>query len=422
MILAALAFLTTTLAWTGVAEAADTPRWALLSVAAPFLLIGRAPTPRPSAAACLALFLIVAWASLAWSPSLWDGLDRCWKLSLLAMLAALGASLSDREWRLAVLGFAAGVATNGALAILQWAEWPPALDLIHQIGTPAGTFVNKNRLAEAAALAFVALAATADRRLWWFCPPILAALLLPFSKGAILAAAAPLAILAWRRSVWLFAALAGALGGAVLFLLPRLMSDIGIATRLSLWSDTLAALSPFGRGAGSWPALYPQFQRAHWEKIFSFGLVPEGPHADPLLLAFEFGLAALLLAWPLFVAFREGPDDARAVLLAFCVAGLFAFPLALPASGFIAALAFGRAVRVRAAVRRGNDLRRGDVQGRAGDGLAVGDPEGDRPGRGDIPVLAAFARGAGDDVVADGPGRSHPRARLRQVGAAARAP
>jgi hypothetical protein len=417
------AFLLTVLYWPGVAESADTPRWAMISAVAPFLLLNRAPRLTPWVAPLLGVFLAWAWASLLWTPALWDGLDRCWRWTLAAAMVLLGATLTDKEWRWTLIAFSAGVALNGALALGQYLQWQPALGLVEQVSPPAGTFLNKNRLAEAAALALAGLLGMGLRARVVFplLVPAALTLVLAGSRIAAIAAAGAALIFLWPRARVLAIGLGLALFANFVF---SFQPDTSVAARLSLWRDTLANLAPLGRGAGSWVALYPSFTTVGSTAAYRFGTLPEHPHNEAVYLLFELGPAALALPALFVLAWRRGAadDDCRFVLAAFGLIALAAFPLALPASVGLAALALGRALRRRDTLRGFPDARRSDLQSGPRYREYFRDPLRDDRGFGGFSGLGPFARGARQSRRANGPGRSDSGARVPQERAAGGTP
>jgi hypothetical protein len=93
----------------------------------------------------------------------------------------------------------------------------------------------------------------------------------------------------------------------------------------------------FGQGLGSFYHLYSWFEHAH---------------NDLLQVTYETGFLGILL----FLGFMayclwSGPLPERLVLLAFLVEGLFDFPLYMPSTSFLAALAAGSILRSRDPVR-----------------------------------------------------------------------
>ncbi|HTT77363.1 MAG TPA: O-antigen ligase family protein, partial [Candidatus Binataceae bacterium] len=82
-----------------------------------------------------------------------------------------------------------------------------------------------------------------------------------------------------------------------------------------LWSDTTRMVRDFpltGVGVGSWPEIFPHYQRPPWLNSFFF----REPENDYLQLAAETGIIGVVLAgwfaWSIFVPLREGAARLRA--------------------------------------------------------------------------------------------------------------
>jgi hypothetical protein len=367
-------FLTTVIYWPGVVEVANTPRWALLSLALPLLLL-RA-RPRLTLAGELGLvFLLFALASLAWTPGLWDGVERLWHFVVLAMMFALGTAADTKRWRSVLAAFAAGMAVNGLIALAQLhLDLLPIAAQIPAVNQPSGTFVNFAFLAAAGLLGLVVCLA---QRRWLLLPLCGLAAFLPLSRGVLLAAIVTAGWWLCRRLDWARGLLLAVLAAWVLReAFPHIAGMQSVAMRASLYQDTLLGLlrAPLyglgGWGAGSYDSIYPLISTATDPTLWSYFISPGNPHSDPLLLLSEFGLVALLPFTLAALCLRSAPDDARAILIAFLVIGLVAFPLLDPASAGLAAFAAGY----------------GAVAGRAGGQPAAAD--------GSVLVGAARALGA----------------------------
>lgn len=416
----ALFALAMTLLWIPwVPEIATTPRWALLGVGVSLFLLSR--PVRPSSAHWLLLALL-AWSTLtlAWSPAFWAGIERWAQLALLASTFALASTLSAPEKREVRAAFLLGISINAAIAAAQLLGWQG----IPQAVAPAGTFANKNFLGEAAAIALVWALSS---RSWWAVPGAALALALPYSRVAWLAAFVCLPVAVWRsplRHARYWATLIAVAGFCVaMYVRSWGAGDRSIDTRWSLWQDTLAAVTHAGSGIGSFGALYPLLQLTAPEGLWAFGRIPGNPHSDVVLLIFELGTPAALLAGALLLLLWSAADDElRYPLLALAVVACISFPLLNPTTGFVAAVLAGLACRRRAHAR--------DAVALGGDRLAPGgriklavDDHGRRnPGRGDLSSVAAPARGGELRAGADQPGRSDAGAGVPQASAGRLAP
>jgi hypothetical protein len=327
--------------WPGWMSPAVSPRLALISVVAPALLLWRQeaiPFTRAHFAGCA----LLAWMALTvlWSVALPDSIDALWQVAILpAVCFCLGSQLSTL--RPLFVGAAIGLAASSALVILQW-SWPHvvggAFPLPETYG-PSGLFVNRNTLAETAALVAVGLAA---ERIWWPLPLLAPSLLLTGSRAAVLALGSVL--IQFRRTIAIVAAMAGLFA---LFSIGRLAS---ITERVEIWANALAGITLFGHGIGTYWAV-------HATEIYPDGVL-EHAHNDFLELANDLGIVGAALAvW--FIWELRGPlDTARLVLCALAIEALFSFPLHMPVTLALGSLCAGHAVRRRPVLRR-EPLRRG---------------------------------------------------------------
>jgi hypothetical protein len=360
--------------WPSISGAGTAPRWALLSVFVPMLIFfvtieGKnrfLPFILPAA------FLAYATVSLAWTPSIYEGLDALWKLYLLAGLFLIGASLDDLRpvW----IGAALGIAVNSVFVVAQLFEFADTNGfLVPRIygpaGVGAGLFLNKNLMAEVAVLVLIGLAfCKIDRK--YSIPMLLAVLpaaLLPHARGPLVALAVAAAAWLWPRyrATAVLALLAGALVVAVTFGSTPITST---SERFNIWRDTFSGLTWFGHGIGSFYQAFPAFA-VHNDIL---AIRTDHAHSDLLEMVFELGAGAVLLAGVLVYALFGRSETERLVLIAFMVEGAFGFPIYCPATAALAALVVGHLcahrhpVRVHVAARRmvprGGLARPGDVR------------------------------------------------------------
>ena len=311
----------------GVPSATTAPRWAVLSGAVPLMLWSVRVTMTPGHWLGLG-FVAWAGAGLAWSVSPWDTVGELWRLAVLAGSFCLGAVSRDltRCWTM----LAAGVSVSAAVAILQEAGVTP----IFVMSDPpvGGLFANKNVLAELAAASLVAVLAL---RSWRWVPGPLLATVLPASRGVLVALAltglyALVGRMRWRWIAFIAMVSAIAIGGALLLDLQLPGRVTSLNQRLAIWHNALFDLRWFGWGLGS------SLDYAHNELLH---------------LALELGLGSLLL-WVSFGYAIGGPlVTERLVLVTILAEGLFAFPLHMPATAFLAALCAGRLCGARHALR-----------------------------------------------------------------------
>ncbi|MSP92229.1 MAG: hypothetical protein EXR79_10580 [Myxococcales bacterium] len=139
--------------------------------------------------------------------------------------------------------------------------------------------------------------------------------------------------------------------------------------RFGMWESTWEAMkaNPFGRGAGNWRVLYPQFvTQREKNEMFTIGKQPIRAHQDFLQMGSEFGFQGLgallvLIGMAVWMTVRASAaaadagqrDPGGAALLAYgaaaslagifgiCGDALFSFPLQLPVPTFLFALHLG---------------------------------------------------------------------------------
>lgn len=335
----ALGFMVAVAYWPGLDGAALTPRWAVLAVMLPILLM-LVGTRRLTSAHLIGIGLLV-WAtvSLLWAHSGYDGFGALLKLGILAQAFVLGARLDSLLpiWT----GLAIGLVVNSAILLV----------------TPdnSGLFHNPNSLGELTALVVIALAVEG---LWHWLPFLFPALWLPHSRAAWLAIAVVFAIALWGRCRLVATAI---VLGILLCAAIAWHFDLGTASvvqRFDIWRETSAATSMTGHGIGSFYGLYPYLTST----MDTLTERPEHVHNDAIEIAFELGWVGVGLAAAfVVVCFRWQAFQTASglVLAAFGVEAAFGFPLHLPATGFVALLCAGHLAA------RGPGLRHDIVDGRA---------------------------------------------------------
>lgn len=380
-------FLLMTAYWPGISGVATTARWDVAATLA--LALFFAPRLRMTAAHWLGLSLI-GWmlVSLGWShgDGRYDGIDAASEMLLAAVAFMLGSVTPSLRPVLA--GAAVGIGLNGAVAALQWFGVFGFVQTLDDL--PAGLFFNPDRLGAAAAIVF---AGSIAFRMWPAAAASIPALVLSGSRAAWLAAFVVFAAIDLRaligsamtsgcptgvqfrriRKLQRLAKLGVMLAAAVIFVVA-FRSQSGIE-RLALWQDTVANLTLFGHGLGSFREAFLGMM-AHYD-IDHFHTRPEHPHNEWLWLVFEGGGPALVLAgafgrsvWRESRALGE-----RAILAALFVLSLFASPFHDPATLILGALCAGRVAGHRdlvcgEPVDRGFPLREGLAAEAAFTGLA----------------------------------------------------
>ena len=335
--------------WPGIFSPAMVPKWIALSCLAPGLLLWRDQPLRLTKAHLFGSVLIL-WAacSVLWSIAPLDSLNGLWLTAILpAICFCLGSQTPSL--RPLFIGLGCGMAVSSAVAIGQGAGW----FVLPEVAGPSGLFINRNFMAEAAVLVLVWLIA---ERVWWLAVLVMPAVALVEARGALLALGACLAVLLWKTR----SPVIGGLLAATVALFCYATFDRGTATmveRADIWTEASQGIvaSPagliFGHGIGTFGSvLHPEHADG----------VAQHAHNDILELVWDLGLVGLGLG-ALFVRQLFGPlNSARLVLVAVAVEALFAFPLQLPVTLAVAALAAGYAVRDRAMVwgfaRAGRDF------------------------------------------------------------------
>jgi hypothetical protein len=343
--------------WPGISGVAMTPRWDVAALLAVVLFF--APRVRVTAAHWLGLVLI-AWLALS---MLWndgaeagrlDGAHALLELVIGAIAFAVGSTLTNL--RGVMIGAAIGIGVNSVVAIAQSYGWDGPIETIY--GGYAGLFYNRDRLAAAAAV--VAVGVVALPRVWLLLPLLLPSLILAPSRAAWLALATGCFVLSPFKMRSLIASIVIACFASMLFH----GIDSSNLERFAIWRETIANLSFFGHGLGSFREIFPQVAQSydfnHWQTR------PEHPHNEWLWLAFEGGTPALGLgsAFALSVWSRADSASGRGVLAGLLVLSVFAMPFHDPATLVLGALCAGYLARGRdrvsdRAVDRGMALRAG---------------------------------------------------------------
>ncbi len=269
----------------------------------------------------------VAWCALGyfWSASPYD--TEQWLFRLLLLSGAFCLASMVKDIRLIAIGFAIGLIPSAQLAIWQYLGW----DGLLQVAAPSGLYANKNFYAEICALVAVALI---SERLWLWVIPVAPGLLLTGARGALLACAAAVAVMAWRRKASTRGALLGlvALTGVLIVVSMLHKGDASIVIRWELWKSAVQYITVFGYGLGTFSEEVPKMA----------SMLAEHPHNEILEYGFDTGLIGLVLLglFGLSLA-RGGLKTESFVLIAFFVEGLFEFPSRNPATAFMGACAAG---------------------------------------------------------------------------------
>lgn len=340
-----------------ISGAATAPRWALLSIALPVMLLAFLPYSRdehssvsdvtnfnPFLGHHLAggLFLLYATISMLWVEVWQDALDALWKFYLLAMAFAIGSRLNDIRHIYIAFGYA--ITTNSVVMITQvWGLWPFG---------GAGLFFNPNFAGEAAALAIIGCLICRRYLLAAFCWP---SVVLSGSRGALLALAIVGVVWLWQHKRQ-YAVIAG----SIILVCSPLIQFVGkggasITQRLDLWTDVVQGLTLFGHGVGSFGVMFPKFA-THVDTLATHF---DHAHNDALEIIYEFGfIGAVLVGTLVFAAMRAAREAECLILCTFIVCGFAGFSLFEPVTAFIALLVAGHTCGHGASLRAPVDASR----------------------------------------------------------------
>lgn len=336
------------------------PRWGVLFLLVPLLCLFREIKWTP-AHTWGTLFLVWCALSLFWAVSVYDGIAQLWKFVILGLCFLLGAS--ERDFRPVLYAFALGMAISSILAVFQYFGFRE----LPQAAPPAGLFMNRNYLAEAAVMAMAGVVAYKRRGRWLWVFLLSPAVILPGSMGAY--ATIGLLVCSALPRRWAFLALTlGAVAVGVNLSLNG-AEQTSLDNRIALWLNSLSATTLFGHGVGGFWAFYPYIHDALIDTplyAYSFSIRPRTAHNDALTLLVSVGLVGLFLLAMFLKNVLGRREPAAYVLVAFLLLGLFNFPLYSPATAFLAAVAAGHLCRDRRGLRVGDVAFRKPLRPRAG--------------------------------------------------------
>lgn len=361
--LPALAFLVASAYWPYWDGGALTPRWMVLALGV--LLLWGTPI-RMTAVHWLGLAYIgLAAASYFWTPQFWPWAQQLWILVLLGGVFCLAAEADDL--RPAYFAFAVGIALSGFVAALEALDWIALPNANH----PAGLLGNRNYLAEAGVLALIAVLPQWRRPFMWAVYLGLAlAITLPRSRGALLGLDVVLVVYFFRHNAVVGGALLLATAAAGWLMLgepsrPELHYANTAILRLAIAWSTLTHATFFGHGLGSFFTEYPLWT----PHVSIIGTRPDHPHNEVVNVIAELGLPGVVLWVAFFAAIvHRAVGTTRLALLAILAIGCAAFPLHVPATGFVCALLAGDAVGARRRLLREQHDRRASLRPGVGDG------------------------------------------------------
>ena len=266
-----------------------------------------------------------ATASLAWNADFYGGVYGLWLACIMALSFWFGSTL--HSLRDIYAGLAVGAAISSMIAIVQALGYQPL-----PVDTAPGKFsgIYFNTVVQGSVLTLLFIALLSERMFYWAFP-LLPGIALSGSRGAWLALAIGVVAL-YVRKIWLLIFVI--IIGAIILWLPHSPSD---AQRLWFWQAAFNELTFFGNGVGSFAS-----------QMYSDGKTPVYPefvHNDPLQLAYEYGVMALVPATIFgFVLFRTKERE-WPVFLVFITMSLYYFPLYSPITAFAGLLIAGRLVR-----------------------------------------------------------------------------
>lgn len=317
--------------WTGAATA---PRWGVLFVLVPIIFLSSKRVALNRGHLAILTLLAFAWASLNWSAAFYDSLLALLQLTWIVLLVWIGSAQENLEQT--YVWTSAGVGISSLLTIVQTIS-PETLAFIPEVSAPAGLFINKNVLAEAAALCLVAML--------WHKRWILALLLVPAVT------------LTFCRAVWLALGLAFVVRLASFSRILGIGAAIGLivgtwwivgwfpnAERLAFWESTSGVLNFWGYGFGSFyywqPALPVSYDFGYYRS--------EHAHNEYLELAFELGLVGVgLVAYITSTLWKRKNSCEGYLLLVMAVESVFGFPWRMQVTAFLGAIVVGYMLRNR---------------------------------------------------------------------------
>lgn len=356
-----LGFLLTAAYWPGIAGAATTPRWALLAVALPIVLLFKREDScaasqdhagiradcglsRSSSFTLIHLFgaLFLTWSaiSLIWTPNWLDGANELIKLVILVQAFVFGSRLESL--RPILIGMALGLILSSIMVLIQLG-WP---DIVLHTTTHSGLFINSGSLGEIAALVLIGLVylnISGPRFYPILTIGILPCVILPQSRGSWLALIAAFTFWLWSKSKLSALVLMALAAISFTYSLHINFHISSVIQRWGMWTDAMAGMTWLGHGIGStWTAYAPLSNT-----LDIFKERPDHLHNDWLEVGFEGGIVGVIalcgLAYSVLRARNSGIS--LCVLVGFAAEAFVGFPFHVPCTAFLAALCLGHLVR-----------------------------------------------------------------------------
>lgn len=298
-----------------VPDAGVEPRWVLFALVAGVLALGGARVPWP--VLCAAAFAAV---SLLWAQAPLYGVVVP---MMLLGFGAIAGQAGDPRWADRVMiGAVCGLLLQLPLVVGQkWLGWTA----VPQTAVPGGLFVHADVLGTTAALVAVWVAGGQwrPRAKWPVVMGLVSLVALSFCRAAELGlVVAGLGL--WKRNLWglllIPLAIAVAIG----------MRDPTVMIRMRFWMPGLEHLVAWGHGSGQW--------------MVEVGAPQMTLHAhnDLLEMVYEQGLGAVFFGGFIVVALTKR-NRAAAVVACYLAEASFGFPLEMPSTAFLLAVAAGSA-------------------------------------------------------------------------------
>lgn len=321
--------------WPGIAGAASAPRWWLVFIVTPLLLL-LARLQWTTGHWLGAAFFVTCFVT----PSTIPGATTIALVQLVAMGGAfcLGAALESTVplWR----GLALGLACNLPFMLAQGFGYNP-LEAA-PVGGAVGLFLNRDTFAELGAVVLVGLLMT-SRGSWLLIGAAAAVALMPGSRTVYAALAVAAVLYGMRGASWRLAAPVAV--GIVLTFTGFLAYEtqdaqrlISLTNRIEAWDWATTNAKLFGWGYGTFGSILAAFGHAH---------------NDFVELFFELGIGIVPFLALIIYALGAPLQGERLVLITLFLESCFSFPLHNPVTAFAAALLLGRLCAARSVVLHG---------------------------------------------------------------------
>lgn len=343
----------------GVPQQGYTLRFALLSLAVPYLLLMFPSTKMKPHVWLLVALLGYAALTITWGTNLTEGLQGWWKLFLLCGCIHLGSKLSTGDhkgiYKMFAYGMLASVLVVAPLQMMGYlSPGNPWVGANVTYPEPSGLWVNARLFGEASALAALGTVSTP----WLFLASVIG-VFISNSRNAMVALVVALTIgtyIRWR--VVHLAVLVFLVGSLLAYLCGhQWVAPAGVdaleyvtSARWSVWKDIVANLTLWGHGIGQFFVDFAGVTTAGPNFRFSRA---EYAHNEPLHYMFELGAPGLLLFTGIFAyailhrgAWLKATPQLL-IVLATLVEILFAFPLHMPGTLFLSGLALGGLIGLR---------------------------------------------------------------------------